>query len=182
MRSSATANTTTANITTVNIANAVKDKRCEGAGWCKGQTARDGGRGPTLPGGAPLDRECRPGEYSQHNYSNAHPDSILASFASPRETISVVDERMCLLPPGLSGEIVIGSACIAAGDLSHAYLTKQSFVQNILAKDQDIQSGWTTTGTRCLTTSRMNIFQATGACLLKDVLAEMVRSNFAGCE
>ncbi|KAI1746169.1 beta-ketoacyl synthase domain-containing protein [Xylaria scruposa] len=75
--------------------------------------------------------------------SKAYPDSIPAGFASPGETIYIVDEQMRLLPPGLPGEIVIGGACIAAGYLNHDDLTKQSFVRNIFATDLDIRKGWT---------------------------------------
>ncbi|KAI0865811.1 hypothetical protein F4860DRAFT_509690 [Xylaria cubensis] len=76
--------------------------------------------------------------------SNAYPDSIPAGFASPGETIYIVDEQIHLLPPGLPGKIVIGGACIAAGYLNHEDLTKQSFIQNIFATGLDIRKGWTT--------------------------------------
>ncbi|KAI0197236.1 hypothetical protein EV127DRAFT_415985 [Xylaria flabelliformis] len=75
--------------------------------------------------------------------SNAYPDLIPAGFASPGETIYIVDEQMRLLLPGLPGEIVIGGACIAAGNLNHEDLTKQSFIQNIFATGLDIRKGCT---------------------------------------
>ncbi|EXL67078.1 hypothetical protein FOPG_16777 [Fusarium oxysporum f. sp. conglutinans race 2 54008] len=64
--------------------------------------------------------------------------------ASANESIYIVDEQMRLLPPGLSGEIVIGGAGVAAGYLNDEAKTRGAFLADVFASEDYVKRGWDT--------------------------------------
>ncbi|PIG81412.1 polyketide synthase [Aspergillus arachidicola] len=75
---------------------------------------------------------------------SATPDDIFpVGFSLPNYTTYVVDEAMQLVPPGVSGEILIGGAGPCLGYLHREALTAEKFIENHFASSEYTQSGWT---------------------------------------
>ncbi|RAQ54773.1 polyketide synthase [Aspergillus flavus] len=72
------------------------------------------------------------------------PDDIFpVGFSLPNYTTYVVDEAMQLVPPGVSGEILIGGAGPCLGYLHREALTAEKFIESHFASSEYTQSGWT---------------------------------------
>ncbi|KAE8362260.1 hypothetical protein BDV27DRAFT_166330 [Aspergillus caelatus] len=75
---------------------------------------------------------------------SATPDDIFpVGFSLPNYTTYVVDEAMQLVPPGVSGEILIGGAGPCLGYLHREALTTEKFIENNFVSSEYHQSGWT---------------------------------------
>ncbi|CRG87308.1 Nonribosomal peptide synthetase 14 [Talaromyces islandicus] len=63
--------------------------------------------------------------------------------ALPNYITYIVDKQMKPVPQGVSGEVLIGGAGVAQGYLHLETLTKERFIPNVYATQEDIDRGWT---------------------------------------
>lgn len=78
--------------------------------------------------------------YDKGDSSKCH---IPAGFTSPNCSVYIVDEDLRAVPVGIPGEILVGGAGVAIGYLD-SELTREKFVPDTFATEQQLSHGWTT--------------------------------------
>lgn len=79
-----------------------------------------------------------------YNDIAAHEGGISAGFASPNESIYILDDKLQPVPIGVPGEIVIGGTGVGIGYLADQQLSKKHFVPDHFATMEQAEKGWIT--------------------------------------
>lgn len=79
-----------------------------------------------------------------YNDITTHEEGISAGFASPNESIYILDDNLQSVPIGVPGEIVIGGAGVGIGYLADQQLSKKHFVSDHFATTGQAEKGWIT--------------------------------------